>query len=82
MAKITKKQLETIVEFQTEINTILSNIGTLEAQKHSLLHKIAGVNEKIENNKIELEKQYGAVNINLETGEYTEIEKEDEPSNT
>jgi len=82
MAKITKKQLETIVEFQTEINTILNNIGTLEAQKHSLLHKIAGVNEKIENNKIELEKQYGAVNINLETGEYTEIEKKDEPSNT
>ena len=54
MAKITKKQLETIVEFQTEINTILNNIGTLEAQKHSLLHKIAGVNEKIENNKNKL----------------------------
>ena len=41
-----------------------------------MLHEIAGLNKEIETTKIELEKNYGSVNINLETGEYTEI-KED-----
>jgi hypothetical protein len=36
---------------------------------------MAGVNKDIEGLKVELEKEYGSVNINLETGEYTEIEK-------
>ena len=35
---------------------------------------------KIEEFKKELEKEYGAINVNVETGEYTEIEKEPELS--
>jgi hypothetical protein len=55
--------------------TTVSNIGTLEANKHALLHELAGINKEIEDVKNTLEEQYGSVNINLETGEYTEIEK-------
>ena len=57
---------------------MLSNIGVLESQKHALLHQIAEVNKEIEETKAELENEYGAININLEDGSYTEIEKKDE----
>jgi hypothetical protein len=61
-----------------ELSTVVNQIGQLEANKHSLLHKIAGINEGIEDTKKQLEETYGAININLEDGTYTEIEKEDE----
>jgi hypothetical protein len=76
--KITKEQLDKIVDQQKALNMMLSNIGVLESQKHALLHQIAEVNKEIEDTKVELEKEYGAININLEDGSYTEIEKKDE----
>ncbi len=75
---ITAEELKTIKEQQLELSTIVNQIGQLEANKHSLLHKIAGINEGIEDTKKQLEQTYGAININLEDGTYTEIEKEDE----
>lgn len=75
MSKITDEQLKQLQELQLKLNTTVSNIGTLEANKHALLHELAGVNKEIEDTKNALEEQYGSVNINLETGEYTEIEK-------
>jgi len=76
--KITKEQLDKITDQQKALNMMLSNIGILESQKHALLHQIAEVNKEIEETKAELEKEYGAININLEDGSYTEIEKKDE----
>lgn len=78
MAKIKKDQLEKIVKGQSELSLILGQIGTLESQKHSLLHKIAEVNQQVEEYKAELEKEYGKISINLDTGEYTEIEEEEQ----
>jgi len=78
--KIKEKQLKIIQEQQKELNSIMHNVGVLEAQKHGLLHKFAGINQEVEDMKVELEKEYGAVNINLETGEYTKIEEEKELS--
>jgi vacuolar-type H+-ATPase subunit D/Vma8 len=75
MSKITDEQLKQLQELQSKLNTTVSNIGTLEANKHALLHELAGINKEIEDVKNTLEEQYGSVNINLETGEYTEIEK-------
>lgn len=77
MKKIREDQLKKVVKQQNELSTILGQIGTLESQKHSLLHKIAGVNQKIEEYKAELEEEYGVISINLETGEYTEIKEEE-----
>lgn len=73
--KIKEEQLETIREQQKDLNTILNNIGYLEAQKHGILHQFGEKNKEVDAFKHELEKEYGAVNINLETGEYTVIEK-------
>ena len=76
--KITKEQLDKITDQQKALNMMLSNIGVLESQKHALLHQIAEVNKEIEETKAELENEYGAININLEDGSNTEIEKKDE----
>ena len=78
MAKITKEQLDKVVSQQSELSKVLNDIGALEANKHSLLHKIADVNKDIEQTKAELEKEYGSINIDLKTGEYTIIETEDD----
>ena len=74
--KIKEEELKTIQEQQTKLNELVHNIGLLESQKHSLLHEIAGVNKDIEKYKEVLEKEYGAININVEDGTYTEINKD------
>jgi hypothetical protein len=76
--KITEEQLTKIQGQQQELNNVIREIGLLESQKHAMLHKIAGINEDVETLKSELENQYGAININVEDGTYTEIEKEEE----
>jgi len=77
MSKIEKKELEKVVEQQKKLNEILTNIGILETQKHSLLHNITTINKGMEEMKNDLEGKYGPININLEDGTYTKIEKEE-----
>ena len=77
VSKITNDQLEVITKHQKDLNKSLTNIGFLETQKHSLLHEYAGIVDDIEKYKKELEDVYGAININIEDGTYTEIEKEE-----
>jgi len=74
--KIKEEQLETIRKQQQDLNNILNNVGYFEAQKHGLLHQFGEKNKEIDAFKHELEQEYGAININVETGEYTVIEKE------
>jgi hypothetical protein len=76
MAKIKDEQLKEIVELQTKLNEVINNIGILETQKHGFLHEVAEVNKKIEEFKTSLEKEYGAISVDLKTGEYTEVEKD------
>ena len=73
--KITEEQLSTLSKQQKDLSDILTNIGILESQKHSYLHQSADVNKSVEDFKLELQEQYGNVNINLLDGSYTEIEK-------
>ena len=74
--QITQEQLETITNQQKDLNTILVNIGIAESQKHMLLHQIADLNNLIEETKNKLQEEYGAININLTDGSYTDIESE------
>lgn len=76
MAKIKEEQLNDIVSLQGKLNELISNIGVLETQKHALLHDVAVVNKDIEDFKTGLEKEYGAISVDLKTGEYTEVEKD------
>ena len=74
--QITKEQLETITNQQKDLNALLVNIGVIESQKHMLLHQMADLNNLIEETKNQLQEEYGAININLTDGSYTEIESE------
>ena len=76
MAKITEEQLKTASENQEKLIGLVNQIGMIETQKHGLLHQVADVNKETEEFKAELEKEYGAISIDLKTGEYTEIEDE------
>jgi hypothetical protein len=78
MAKITEEQLKRINEDQDNLIKLVNQIGLIETQKHGLLHEVAGVNRKVEEFKSELEKEYGPINIDLETGKYEVISKEEE----
>jgi hypothetical protein len=74
--KITEKQLKQINENQEKLMGLVNQIGILESQKHGLLHQVADANKELEDFKLELEKEYGPVNINLKTGEYEIIEED------
>lgn len=76
--KITKEQLEKIQAQQKKLRDILTDIGVIEVRKHEALHAQAVVSQEIEENKKELEEEYGAINVDMTTGEYTKIVKEEE----
>ena len=76
--KVTEEQLAKIKEQQTSMNNKLRDIGFIENQKYVLLHEYAGLEQDMEAYKKELEKEYGAISIDLETGVYKEIENTEE----
>jgi len=75
---ISKEQLKKIQDFQKDLNKLLNEVGFLEAQKAQVLGKFGEINKETEDFKKELEKEYGSININLEDGTYTPIEKEED----
>ncbi len=79
MSKIKQEELELITSQHKESTSLINQLGWLEAKKHELLHTFAKLNADMSDAKKDLEATYGQVNINLETGEYTELE--DEQSN-
>tara|TARA_R100001132_G_scaffold16913_1_gene15084 strand:- start:429 stop:701 length:273 start_codon:yes stop_codon:yes gene_type:complete len=73
--KITEDQLELIKKQQNKLGEFLKSIGVLEVQKSNLKTQVKDVSEEIEKTKKELEEEYGPINIDLLTGEYTVLEK-------
>ena len=76
MNKIKEDQLERIVDQKKKLDQLMLNIGIVESQKHFLLHEVAEAEKVMSEIKAELESEYGAVSINLETGEYDEIKQD------
>jgi hypothetical protein len=72
--KIKEEELKLIKEQQKNLGKLVNDIGLLETQKHGLLHEIAVVNKDIRDYKEILEKEYGSINVDIETGEYTKVE--------
>ena len=77
VAKISEKQLKDIKKIQGDLNQVLNQIGYLEIQKSGLKTQFAKINEDSEKFKKELEDEYGPINIDLATGEYTIVEPEE-----
>ena len=67
---ISKEYLEKATSLQTAISNNLRSIGMLEFEKQKLINKVENLNSDIEDFKLELEKEYGSVTIDLNTGEY------------
>jgi|TARA_R110000782_G_scaffold37343_2_gene88429 hypothetical protein len=76
--KIKEEQLKKVVDTTKQQNEMLRTVGVLEAQKQGIMVQLADNNKALDAIKKELEDEYGQVNINLEDGSYTEIEKEDD----
>jgi predicted nuclease with TOPRIM domain len=77
-AKITEEQLKEIQETQGKVNQLLNQIGFVEVQKSALKVEFSKANEAAEDVKKKLEEEYGPINIDLASGEYTVVEQKEE----
>ena len=75
MSKISKEELESLLESEKKVSAIKHDLGTLDEQKHNLLHALSQVREESNKVKKELEDKYGKININLQDGSYEEIKE-------
>ena len=72
--KVTDEELKGLQEVVSNINSLQSEIGRVEAQKHGYLHQLAVVRDKATLLQGDLEKTYGTANVNINDGsiEYPE----------
>ena len=79
--KIKELELTTINEQNVALQKVVFDLGALDIQKSQLIQKYESALEVLEKTKQELESKYGAVNINLKTGVWEEVEvpKTEEP---
>jgi len=75
MSKISKEELESLLESEKKFSAIKHDLGTLDEQKHNLLHALGQVREESNKVKKELEEKYGKINIDLKDGSYEEIKE-------
>ncbi len=76
--QITEEQLKTVKDQQGKLNGLLRSLGVLDLQKENIRVEVKKISEEIDSTKKELEDEYGQVNIDLQDGSYTDIEKEDD----
>jgi len=76
--KITDEQLSNVTEMQAKLNDAVYRLGMLDIQKEAVKRVFEDNSKEMENIKKSLEEEYGAINIDLKTGEYTLVEKEED----
>ena len=76
--KLSKKELQTLQEYQNKTNEILSVLGSIElqfnalkTQKEEVLQEFKTLQTNQTKTGKELQDKYGEGNINLEDGEFT-----------
>jgi|8_EtaG_2_1085327.scaffolds.fasta_scaffold02203_13 hypothetical protein len=78
MSKITEKELKAVQEQEQKKNAVLIELGKLFVSAFSYSNLFAGVQKEQEDLKVEMEKSYGKINIDLKDGSYTEIKEDEE----
>jgi hypothetical protein len=77
--KIDEKTLKNLQELNSQFNTIKTQLGDLELQKHGLCLKVESLRGEFSTLEAELAEKHGKNSIiNLETGEVTQKEEEKE----
>jgi hypothetical protein len=66
--KVSKEHLEQLQKLVNNINGIQFNVGKIEQQKHSLLHELAMLQDKVALMQDTLQKEYGNYDVNLTDG--------------
>ena len=66
--KVTDEELKKLQDIVSGINSLQTEIGRLEAQKHVQLHKLAVVRDQGTLLQTELEKAYGTADVNINDG--------------
>jgi|TARA_Y100000289_G_C3790331_1_gene83714 hypothetical protein len=74
---ITEEQLKSIQSLVAPINQAQMDLGIIETRKHSIMHDILELQKTLRQKQVELEKEYGKVNINIQDGtiQYQEDEQ-------
>jgi|TARA_R100000030_G_scaffold97357_1_gene86199 hypothetical protein len=67
--KITKKELAELQDNIKNLNSVQIKIGELELGKLNLAAQFNQLNQNMKEFQVRLEKKYGSVNINVNTGE-------------
>ena len=66
--KITKEQLEKVQNSVNAINRIKLEIGSIEMQKHEMIHNTASLRDELALLQGEFEKDYGTYDIDIQSG--------------
>jgi hypothetical protein len=81
--KLTEEQLQKIAEIQQNYQSLVQELGQIELQKLTLENRRQSAEDYLKNLQQEektvaeeIEKEYGKVTIDLNTGELTSIEEE------
>lgn len=76
MSTISKAELDGIKDIIAGLEKTQMAVGTLELQKQDYLSTYNDLKVSLQQRRDALKEKYGDINVNLSTGEYTEIEKE------
>ncbi len=75
--KITKDELELVLDSASKYNEILMQLGGVQVTIQDLNMSAAKARAEIEQVKKDLQEKYGSINIDLKDGSYTKSDVED-----
>ena len=71
--KVTKEELKEVSEVTNRVNNVTQEIGSIEVTKLEYVELLKKARSEQAEIKKALEKKYGSVNININTGEISEL---------
>jgi allophanate hydrolase subunit 1 len=66
--KISEEQLKKVQDIINNINRTQLDMGSIEIQKHEMLHRVAGLRDELTLLQGEFEKEYGTFDVNIVDG--------------
>ena len=75
MGKLTDEQLKSIKDATGKMNSILAEVGFLEAKKAEYLAAHFETAKKLDGIKAEIREEYGDITVNLTDGTYEKTEE-------
>jgi hypothetical protein len=77
--KLTKEELQNLVEVQQKLNNITLNLGNAELAKQVMFVEYSKVKLEFDAVAKDLEEKYGQVNVNLTDGTVSPIDSSENP---